>query len=136
MQYLRGLGVPLLVLGGGGYTLRNVPRCWAYETAVIGGIAPPDEIPEAAEYRYYYGPRYTLSVHASNADDLNTPRTVDAILESVTETFRAYVYPVAADPSVSNERSQPSDPLALDFVTTLAGEEDNTENHTVEASDV
>lgn len=25
----------MLVLGGGGYTLRNVPRCWTYETAVL-----------------------------------------------------------------------------------------------------
>ena len=22
-------------VGGGGYTLRNVPRCWAYETSVL-----------------------------------------------------------------------------------------------------
>jgi hypothetical protein len=27
--------VPLLVLGGGGYTIRNVARCWAYETGVL-----------------------------------------------------------------------------------------------------
>lgn len=25
----------MLVLGGGGYTLRNVARCWAYETAIL-----------------------------------------------------------------------------------------------------
>ena len=24
-----------MLLGGGGYTLRNVPRCWAYETGVV-----------------------------------------------------------------------------------------------------
>ena len=35
VQYVKSFGVPLLVLGGGGYTLRNVPRCWAYETAVL-----------------------------------------------------------------------------------------------------
>ena len=27
--------VPLLVLGGGGYTIRNVARAWTYETAVV-----------------------------------------------------------------------------------------------------
>jgi histone deacetylase 1/2 len=26
--------LPLLLCGGGGYTLRNVPRCWTYETAI------------------------------------------------------------------------------------------------------
>lgn len=24
-----------MLLGGGGYTLRNVPRCWCYETSVV-----------------------------------------------------------------------------------------------------
>lgn len=27
-------GKPICLIGGGGYTLRNVPRCWAYETSV------------------------------------------------------------------------------------------------------
>ncbi len=30
-------GVPLLVLGGGGYKIINVARCWTYETAVLLG---------------------------------------------------------------------------------------------------
>ena len=32
---MRDLGLPLLVLGGGGYTVRNVARCWTHETAVL-----------------------------------------------------------------------------------------------------
>ena len=35
VQFVKSYGVPILVLGGGGYTLRNVPRCWTYETAVL-----------------------------------------------------------------------------------------------------
>ena len=31
-------GVPLLMLGGGGYTIRNVARCWTYETSVALGV--------------------------------------------------------------------------------------------------
>jgi len=41
-------GIPLIVLGGGGYTVNNVSRCWAYETSLITGN-PLDEkkkIPE------------------------------------------------------------------------------------------
>jgi acetoin utilization deacetylase AcuC-like enzyme len=30
-------GVPMLVVGGGGYKIKNVARCWAYETAVLLG---------------------------------------------------------------------------------------------------
>ena len=30
-------GLPMLVLGGGGYRINNVARCWAYETGRILG---------------------------------------------------------------------------------------------------
>ncbi len=30
-------GVPMMVLGGGGYNITNVARCWAYETGRILG---------------------------------------------------------------------------------------------------
>lgn len=33
LMYVRKKGLPLLVLGGGGYTVPNVARCWTYETA-------------------------------------------------------------------------------------------------------
>lgn len=35
VSFVKSFNIPLLVLGGGGYTLRNVPRCWAYETGVL-----------------------------------------------------------------------------------------------------
>ena len=31
LRFLRFFNVPLMVLGGGGYTIRNVARCWCYE---------------------------------------------------------------------------------------------------------
>ena len=37
----------MLVIGGGGYTLRNVPRCWTYETA----ICVNEELPNG---KYFY----------------------------------------------------------------------------------
>ena len=35
VAFVKKFNVPTLVLGGGGYTMRNVARCWAYETAVL-----------------------------------------------------------------------------------------------------
>ena len=35
VKLVRDLGLPLLVLGGGGYTVRNVARCWTHETSVL-----------------------------------------------------------------------------------------------------
>jgi len=38
---MKGYNLPLLLVGGGGYTIRNVARAWTYETA----IALNQEIP-------------------------------------------------------------------------------------------
>ena len=34
LRFLRSFNVPLMVLGGGGYTIRNVARCWCYEVCL------------------------------------------------------------------------------------------------------
>lgn len=33
----------MLIVGGGGYTMRNVVRCWCYETGRMCGVDLPDE---------------------------------------------------------------------------------------------
>jgi histone deacetylase 1/2 len=52
---VRRYKVPLLVVGGGGYTLRNVARCWAYETGRLMGHDLPDNLPESVlnSFNYY-----------------------------------------------------------------------------------
>ena len=35
----------MLVLGGGGYTIKNVARCWAYETGICLGEDLPEDLP-------------------------------------------------------------------------------------------
>lgn len=35
LRFLRSFNVPLMVLGGGGYTIRNVARCWCYEVSLF-----------------------------------------------------------------------------------------------------
>ena len=37
VDYVKKKGLPLLVLGGGGYTARNVARAWAHETSICIG---------------------------------------------------------------------------------------------------
>ena len=32
---IRDSGLPTIILGGGGYTVRNVARCWTYETSLV-----------------------------------------------------------------------------------------------------
>ena len=35
---MKRFNLPLLLLGGGGYTIRNVARCWTLETSYALGI--------------------------------------------------------------------------------------------------
>lgn len=43
LEFLAKFGTPMLVVGGGGYTMRNVARCWCYETGRLLGLDLPDE---------------------------------------------------------------------------------------------
>ena len=45
MSFTKSLGLPVLVLGGGGYTPKNVARCWAYETGLLVDTEMASEIP-------------------------------------------------------------------------------------------
>ena len=39
---MMGFGLPMLVLGGGGYKINNVARCWTYETGrILGALLRP-----------------------------------------------------------------------------------------------
>lgn len=38
VKYVKSFNKPLLLLGGGGYTMRNVSRAWAYETGLAAGV--------------------------------------------------------------------------------------------------
>ena len=40
LRFLRSFNVPLMVLGGGGYTMRNVARCWCYEVLSLTPLSP------------------------------------------------------------------------------------------------
>ena len=86
VKYLRKSGLPLILLGGGGYTIKNVSRAWTYETACALGIE--DTIDRNLPWNAYFewfGPRYRLEVAENNMDDLN-PR--DGYLESIKLVFR------------------------------------------------
>lgn len=45
VRFVKSLNVPVLLLGGGGYTARNVARAWCHETALATENELPDAIP-------------------------------------------------------------------------------------------
>ena len=38
VKFVKSFNKPLLLLGGGGYTMRNVSRAWAFETGLAAGV--------------------------------------------------------------------------------------------------
>jgi len=87
VKFVKSFNKPLLLLGGGGYTMRNVSRAWAYETGLAAGVELGPDIP-ANEYYEYFGPDYELDVKSSNTDDLNTPAYLDRVKRIVLENLR------------------------------------------------
>lgn len=73
VKFIRKQNVPFILLGGGGYTVKNVARTWTYETACALGIE--NEIDPNLpwnDYFEWFGPRYRLEVPENNMEDLNT----------------------------------------------------------------
>mmetsp|Transcript_17177 Transcript_17177/g.37538 ORF Transcript_17177/g.37538 Transcript_17177/m.37538 type:complete len:405 (+) Transcript_17177:139-1353(+) len=83
VAYVKSFNVPVLVLGGGGYTMRNVARCWAYETSVILNKEIENELPHNMYYEYY-GPTYKLHITPSNMFNNNSGVYMKGILEKLT----------------------------------------------------
>ena len=72
VQYVRKKNIPLLLLGGGGYTVKNVARTWTYETACALGVENEIDLNLPwNEYFEWFGPRYRLEVPESNMEDMN-----------------------------------------------------------------
>ncbi|TPX42106.1 hypothetical protein SeMB42_g01200 [Synchytrium endobioticum] len=108
VEFLKSFNVPLMLLGGGGYTIRNVARCWAYETAVALGEALPEEIPYN-DYFQYYGPDYRLDVPANNMENQNSREYLDKIKIKIIENLRH----IPSAPSVQTQEV-PADGFSSD----------------------
>lgn len=87
VEFVKSFGLPLLLLGGGGYTMRNVSRAWAYETGLASGHELSPIVP-VNEYYEYFGPEYRLDVLPSNMEDMNTRSYLDKVKEQVFEQLR------------------------------------------------
>lgn len=71
VEFLKKFGVPLMLLGGGGYTIRNVSRCWTYETSVALDTEIANELPYN-DYFEYFGPDFKLHIQPSSMPNQNT----------------------------------------------------------------
>ncbi|GFS01591.1 histone deacetylase [Elysia marginata] len=95
VDYVKSFNLPLLVLGGGGYTKRNVARCWTYETSVLLDEQISNELP--------------FNEILTKQDNQNTRQYLDNIKITVLENLKM----LTAAPSVQMQ-DIPSDLLSLE----------------------
>ncbi|GIL69817.1 hypothetical protein Vretifemale_631 [Volvox reticuliferus] len=86
LEFLAKFNVPMLILGGGGYTLRNVARCWCYETGRMMNIDLPDGLPDKAldEFNMYLDTQ-RLRIAVSNMKNANERQELEQIKTAALE---------------------------------------------------
>ncbi|XP_030919663.1 histone deacetylase 3 isoform X2 [Geospiza fortis] len=88
VEYVKSFNIPLLVLGGGGYTVRNVARCWTYETSLLVDEPISDELPYS-EYFEYFAPDFTLHPDVSTRiENQNSRQYLDQIRQTIFENLK------------------------------------------------
>lgn len=88
VNFVKKFNLPLLILGGGGYTIHNVSRCWTYETSILVGATVPDELP-MTPYDSFFSPDYKLHPKiVTKVENLNTAASLQKISTSVRNKLR------------------------------------------------
>lgn len=79
VNFVKSFDIPFIILGGGGYTIRNVARTWAYETGILVGEELSPDLPYNDHFEYY-GPEFKLDVPNNNMDNQNSRKYLDGML--------------------------------------------------------
>ncbi|KAI8450785.1 hypothetical protein BY996DRAFT_6417045 [Phakopsora pachyrhizi] len=91
VKFIRLFGLPLLMLGGKGFTIRNVSRTWAYDT----GSAASQEL---------------CTVPASDMEDMNLPQYLEKVKMKIFEYLRHTIHaPSVAIPKLSYDNEMEVD---------------------------
>ncbi|KAL7410936.1 hypothetical protein BDY24DRAFT_443623 [Mrakia frigida] len=87
VEFVSKFNLPMLVVGGGGYTTKNVSRTWTYETGLLLGQDLDENLP-FNDYMEYFGPRFKLEVLANNQDNQNSREYLENIKTRVIDSLR------------------------------------------------
>jgi hypothetical protein len=89
VNFVRKYNVPLLIVGGGGYTIKNVSRCWTYETSVLVGTEIPDELPATVYDAFFVDSHWKLHPPLTGkVDNQNSPASLQRITVSIRNKLR------------------------------------------------
>ncbi|KAI9871109.1 MAG: histone deacetylase [Pleopsidium flavum] len=123
VNFVKSFNLPVLVLGGGGYTMRNVARTWAYETGLLVGEPMGPELPYN-DYYDYFAPDFELDVRPSNMDNANSYEYLEKIKIQVLENLKRTTFA----PSVQMTEVPPDPPGMDDEADAILDDLDEDEN--------
>ncbi|KAI8089694.1 uncharacterized protein BX664DRAFT_280830 [Halteromyces radiatus] len=123
VQIMKDYKVPMMVVGGGGYTVRNVARCWTYETSILVDQELSNDLPPN-EYIDFFRPDYQLHPYLSGrVENQNDRQYLLKVRERVMEQLRY----LDAAPSIQMQEIPPDIQGFLDGDEELQDEEDDLE---------
>lgn len=89
VKFCKSFNIPIIVLGGGGYTPRNVSRLWAYETSICLDVELDPKLPSQIPFIKYFAPDYSLHPNLSGKiDNKNTKKHLEEVKIRVMEQLR------------------------------------------------
>ncbi|EKX43933.1 hypothetical protein GUITHDRAFT_72637 [Guillardia theta CCMP2712] len=108
VSFLKGFNIPMLVVGGGGYIIRNVARCWAWETAILTDSQVSNDLPWN-DYWAYFAPSYQLHADLRGKDwTYSENQNTREYLENVRNTVLKNLRCLQGAPSVQMQQLPPA----------------------------
>ncbi|CAF9935727.1 MAG: histone deacetylase [Heterodermia speciosa] len=94
VKFVKSFNTPLLVLGGGGYTARNVARLWAHETSVCLDAEVSNTLPRDMPFLSHFpeGTLYPDLSRGGRFTNINTPQYLRGLVQSTLEQLRYFVH--------------------------------------------
>lgn len=90
VAFVKKFNLPLLVLGGGGYTARNVAKAWAYETSLCIGAEVHPNLPAHTPFLEHFGNEKTLfpKLDLTRYENKNSRVYLESVVMGIMEQLR------------------------------------------------
>ena len=89
VKFIKSFGIPMLVVGGGGYTPRNVSRLWCYETSIMADVTLESKLPMELPFRNFFNPDCSLHPNLGDKlDNKNSRKYLDNVRIKILEQLR------------------------------------------------
>ena len=105
LTFVKQFDLPLLVVGGGGYTPKNVARLWAHETSLCIGAELHPSLPPHTPFLSHFdgGTLYPALSQFRKYDNRNSKQYVESVVTAIREQLRY----IEGNPSVQMQYLPP-----------------------------